>query len=259
MSLGTNSKATQGSGWAETAKIVVQALAIAMVVRVFFYQPFNIPSGSMKSTLLIGDYLFVSKLSYGYSRFSFPFSPNLFSGRIFASDPKRGDVAVFRLPQDESIDYIKRVVGLPGDEIQMKGGVLHINGTAVPKVYKDEFSNIECDRYFRHCRNVVYKRYEETLPEGLKYTVLDLEPQGEFDDTDVFKVPAGHYFMMGDNRDNSSDSRASVGFVPFENMIGRAEIIFFSAAVDEPDAMRWLSPWTWPFDIRWTRFFNLVR
>jgi signal peptidase I len=259
MSLGTNSKADAGSGWAETAKIVVQALAIAMVVRVFFYQPFNIPSGSMKSTLLIGDYLFVSKLSYGYSRFSFPFSPDLFSGRMLASEPKRGDVAVFRLPQDESIDYIKRVVGLPGDEIQMKGGVLYINGTAVPKVYKDEFKNVECDRYFRHCRNVVYKRYEETLPEGLKYTVLDLEPAGEFDDTDVFKVPAGHYFMMGDNRDNSSDSRATVGYVPFENFIGRAEIIFFSAAVDEPDAMRWLSPWTWPFDIRWTRFFNLVR
>lgn len=259
MSLGTNSKASQGSGWAETAKIVVQALAIAMVVRVFFYQPFNIPSGSMKSTLLIGDYLFVSKLSYGYSRFSFPFSPSLFSGRIFAAEPKRGDVVVFRLPQDESIDYIKRVVGLPGDEVQMKSGVLHINGTAVPKVYKDEFSNVECDRYFRHCRNVVYKRYEETLPEGVTYTVLDLEPHGEFDDTDVFKVPAGHYFMMGDNRDNSSDSRATVGFVPFENLVGRAEIIFFSAAVDEPDAMRWLSPWTWPFDIRWTRFFNLVR
>ncbi|WP_439541074.1 signal peptidase I [Hyphomicrobium sp.] len=259
MSLGTNSKADAGSGWAETAKIVVQALAIAMVVRVFFYQPFNIPSGSMKSTLLIGDYLFVSKLSYGYSRFSFPFSPDLFQGRVLGSEPKRGDVAVFRLPQDESIDYIKRVIGLPGDEIQMKEGVLYINGTAVPKVYKDEFKNVECDRYFRHCRNVVYKRYEETLPEGLKYTVLDLEPAGEFDNTDVFKVPAGHYFMMGDNRDNSSDSRATVGYVPFENFIGRAEIIFFSAAVDEPDAMRWLSPWTWPFDIRWTRFFNLVR
>ncbi|HML42289.1 MAG: signal peptidase I [Hyphomicrobium zavarzinii] len=259
MSLETNSKASAGSGWAETAKIVVQALAIAMVVRVFFFQPFNIPSGSMKSTLLIGDYLFVSKLSYGYSRFSFPFSPHLFSGRIFAAEPKRGDVVVFRLPQDESLDYIKRVIGLPGDEIQMKSGILYINGTPVPKVYKDEFANTECDPYFRHCRRVVYKRFEETLPEGLKYTVLDLEPAGDFDNTEVFKVPPGHYFMMGDNRDNSADSRASVGYVPFENLIGRAEIIFFSAAVDEPDAMRWLSPWTWPFDIRWSRFFNLVR
>jgi signal peptidase I len=258
MSLETNSKANAGS-WAETAKIVVQALAIAMVVRVFFFQPFNIPSGSMKSTLLIGDYLFVSKLSYGYSRFSFPFSPNLFSGRVFAAEPKRGDVVVFRLPQDESLDYIKRVIGLPGDEIQMKSGILYINGQPVPKVLKGEFANKECDQYFRHCRNVVYKRYEETLPEGLSYTVLDLEPEGDFDNTEVFKVPPGHYFMMGDNRDNSADSRASVGYVPFENLIGRAEIIFFSAAVDDPDAMRWLSPWTWPFDIRWSRFFNLVR
>jgi signal peptidase I len=259
MSLETNSKANAGSGWAETAKIVVQALAIAMVVRIFFFQPFNIPSGSMKSTLLIGDYLFVSKLSYGYSRFSFPFSPHLFSGRIFASEPKRGDVVVFRLPHDESLDYIKRVIGLPGDEIQMKGGVLYINGNPVPKIYKDDFSNIECDPYFRHCRHLTYKRYEETLPEGVKYTVLDLEPDGDFDNTGVFKVPPGHYFMMGDNRDNSSDSRATVGYVPFENLIGRAEIIFFSAAVDEPDGMRWLTPWRWPFDIRWSRFFSLVR
>jgi signal peptidase I len=259
MTLETNSKVTAGSSWYETAKIVVQALAIAMVVRVFFFQPFNIPSGSMKSTLLIGDYLFVSKLSYGYSRFSFPFSPNLFSGRILASEPKRGDVVVFRLPQDESIDYIKRVIGLPGDEIQMKDGVLNINGQAVPKRYVDDFSNIECDPYFRHCRRVTYKRYEETLPEGLKYTVLDLEPDGDYDNTPAYKVPPGHYFMMGDNRDNSSDSRATVGFVPFDNLIGRAEIIFFSAAVDEPDRMRWLTPWTWPFDIRWSRFFNFVR
>ncbi|WP_295555550.1 signal peptidase I [uncultured Hyphomicrobium sp.] len=260
MSLETNSKANEGSGWGETAKIIVQALAIAMVVRVFFFQPFNIPSGSMKSTLLIGDYLFVSKLAYGYSRFSFPFSPHLFSGRIFAAEPKRGDVVVFRLPQDESLDYIKRVVGLPGDKVQMKKGVLYINGDPVPKVYKDDFANIECDPYFRHCRRVVYKRYEETLPNGgPTYTVLDLEPEGEYDNTDVFEVPEGKYFMMGDNRDNSSDSRATVGFVPFENLIGRAEIIFFSAAIDEPDAMRWFSPWTWPFDIRWNRFFNLVR
>ncbi|WP_072397039.1 signal peptidase I [Hyphomicrobium sp. CS1GBMeth3] len=260
MSLDTNSKANTGSGWGETAKIIVQALAIAMVVRVFFYQPFNIPSGSMKSTLLIGDYLFVSKLAYGYSRFSFPFSPNIFSGRVLASEPKRGDVAVFRLPQDQSVDYIKRVVGLPGDEVQMRDGTLYINGTAVPKVFQDEFANVECDPYFRHCRRVVYKRYEETLPDGgPTYSVLDLESDGEFDNTEVFKVPAGHYFMMGDNRDNSSDSRASVGYVPFENFVGRAEIIFFSAAIDEPDAMRWTSPWTWPFDIRWSRFFNLVR
>lgn len=259
MSLDTNSKATDGSGWWETGKIVVQALAIAMVVRVFFFQPFNIPSGSMKSTLLVGDYLFVSKLAYGYSRFSFPFSLDLFSGRVFGAEPKRGDVVVFRLPTDQSLDYIKRVIGLPGDKIEMKNGVLVLNDKPVPKVYKDDFENTECDPYFRHCRRVVYKRYVETLPEGKSYTVLDLEPDGDYDNVGPYVVPPGHYFMLGDNRDNSADSRANVGYVPFENLIGRAEIIFFSAAVDEPGAMQWTSPWTWPFDIRWSRFFQLVR
>src|SRR5262249_8973894 len=156
-------------------------LAIAMVVRVFFFQPFNIPSGSMKSTLLVGDYLFVSKLAYGYSRFSFPFSLDLFSRRIFAAEPKRGDVVVFRLPQDPSVDYIKRVIGLPGDKIEMKHSVLYINDKPVPKEYVDDFENTECDPYFRHCRRVVYKRYKETLPEGRSYTVLDLEPDGDYD------------------------------------------------------------------------------
>jgi signal peptidase I len=259
MSLDTNSKATDGSGWWETGKIVVQALAIAMVVRVFFFQPFNIPSGSMKSTLLVGDYLFVSKLAYGYSRFSFPFSLDLFSGRVFGAEPTRGDVVVFRLPTDQSLDYIKRVIGLPGDKIEMKNGVLILNDKAVPKVYQDDFENTECDPYFRHCRRVVYKRYKETLPEGKSYEVLDLEPDGDYDNVGPYLVPPGHYFMLGDNRDNSADSRANVGYVPFENLIGRAEIIFFSAAVDEPGAMQWTSPWTWPFDIRWSRFFQLVR
>ncbi|MFA5949787.1 MAG: signal peptidase I [Hyphomicrobium sp.] len=258
MSLDTNSKAAE-SGWRETAKIVVQALAIAMVVRVFFFQPFNIPSGSMKSTLLIGDYLFVSKLAYGYSRYSFPLGLDLFEGRIFAAEPKRGDVVVFRKPNEPEIDYIKRVIGLPGDEIAMKSGVLIINGHAIPKVYSGEFVNTECDPSFRHCRRVQYKTFVETLPEGRSYTVLDLESDGEYDTVGPYKVPAGHYFMMGDNRDNSLDSRAEVGFVPFENFVGRAELIFFSAAVDDPNALRWTSPWTWPFDIRWSRFLNIVR
>jgi signal peptidase I len=260
MSIGT--RATR-SGWIETAIIVAEALAIAMFVRIFFYQPFNIPSGSMKDTLLIGDYLFVSKLSYGYSKYSFPFSPDLFSGRIFSGEPKRGDVVVFKKPPQNQIDYIKRVIGLPGDEIQMRKGVLYINGAAVPKTYVGDFENIECEDTQRFCRNVRYKRYEEVLPEGVKYHVLDLTTDGQLDSTSVFKVPAGHYFTMGDNRDNSTDSRVQsdggVGFVPLENFVGRAEIIFFSAAVDEPGALRWFAPWTWPFDIRWSRFFNLVR
>ncbi len=243
-------------GWWETFKIVLQALALALVVRVFFYQPFNIPSGSMKETLLVGDYLFVSKLSYGYSRYSFPFGLDLFEGRIFAGLPKRGDVVVFKLPRDNSTDYIKRVIGLPGDEIQMKGGVLYINGQAVPKRRVGEFLTREDDGPPRRI-----PMYEETLPEGVVYRVLDSEPNGPFDNTSVYRVPPGHYFMMGDNRDNSTDSRAQwgVGFVPYENLIGRAEIIFFSAAFDDPDAFRIWTPWRWPLDIRWERFFNLVR
>ncbi|HET6389912.1 signal peptidase I [Hyphomicrobium sp.] len=246
---------TSRSSWSETLVIVVEALAIAMFVRIFFYQPFNIPSGSMKETLLIGDYLFVSKLSYGYSKFSFPFSPNIFEGRIFGAEPKRGDVAVFKLPKDNSTDYIKRVIGLPGDEVQMRDGQLFINGQAIPKVPAGDFTT------FEDGRERTIPVFEETLPNGVKYKVLDSDPNGPYDNTGVYKVPEGHYFMMGDNRDNSTDSRvrSAVGFVPYENFIGRAEIIFFSAKVDEPGAFRWYAPWSWPFDIRWDRFFNLVR
>lgn len=256
MASNSNARSSRYYGMQDTIVVVLQALAIALFVRVFFYQPFNIPSGSMKETLLVGDYLFVSKLSYGYSRFSFPFSPDIFSGRIFASEPKRGDVVVFKLPRDNSTDYIKRVIGLPGDEIEVRGGQLMINGTAVPKVAKGSFTTVDEDG-----QKIEVPSFIETLPNGVSYTVLDALENGPFDNVGIYKVPEGHYFMMGDNRDNSTDSRAqrAVGYVPFENLVGRAEIIFFSAAVDEPDALRWTSPWTWPFDIRWNRFFTLVR
>ncbi len=240
-----------GSGLGETVKIVVYALILAMLIRIFLFQPFNIPSGSMKSTLLIGDYLFVSKFSYGYSRHSFPFSPNLFSGRIWGSNPKRGDVAVFKNPFTGE-DYIKRVIGLPGDEIQMINGILHINGKAVPKRRVADF--VGRDRY-----GIVrpIPRYEETLPNGVRYNVLDEVPNGQLDTTRPYRVAAGHFFMMGDNRDNSTDSRVTgaVGQVPLENFVGRADRLFFS--IDEEGS--WLKFWRWPVDIRWSRIFSAVK
>ncbi|MBU1210425.1 MAG: signal peptidase I [Alphaproteobacteria bacterium] len=255
MSVETDVTKRSESGWWEMVKIVLQALAIAMVVRIFFYQPFNIPSGSMKDTLLIGDYLFVSKLSYGYSRYSFPFGPNLFEGRIFSGQPERGDVVVFKLPRDNSTDYIKRVIGLPGDEIQVRGGVVFLNGKELPRKPAGFYVPPSNGGPVRRV-----KKYEETLPSGKTYTVLDAEPNGFFDNVGPYKVPAGHFFMMGDNRDNSTDSRATwdVGYVPYENLVGRAEIIFFSAAVDDDASFRWYTPWTWPFDVRWDRIFKFV-
>ncbi|MEP3430226.1 MAG: signal peptidase I [Roseibium sp.] len=245
MSVTENRKDNEG-GLYETGKVIVQALLIALVVRTLLFQPFNIPSGSMKDTLLIGDYLFVSKYSYGYSRYSFPFGLAPISGRLFGSDPERGDVAVFKLPSDTSIDYIKRVIGLPGDTVQVIDGIVQINGEPVKREQIDDYIEQSASGAVRRV-----PRFRETLPNGVSYETLDLTPRGQLDNTREYKIPEGHYFMMGDNRDNSIDSRvlSRVGYVPYENFIGRAEVLFFSIGDGTP---AW-QIWTWPWTVRWNR------
>jgi len=357
MSMASAKTRVKGGGLGETIKIVIQALFLALLVRTFLFQPFNIPSGSMKDTLLINDYLFVSKYAYGYSRYSFPWGLDLvrllsyrpakdeiaevflpgestprkvkvlavpgevvalqedgavdvkssgaqnaraqypvpvnkyyvvnedgtpfnygkafedillsnndlpirfmpvewfakYGPRIWATMPKRGDVVVFKLPRDDSTDYIKRVIGLPGDKIQMIHGILQINGEPVKWVRDGDY--VTRDAFGAETK---IERYRETLPNGVSYETLDMNPNGFEDNTPVFVVPHGEFFMMGDNRDNSTDSRVppsgGVGYVPFENLVGRAEVIFFS--VDE-DAAAW-EFWKWPWSVRWERLFKLL-
>ena len=243
----------------DLAVVLLQAVAIAIVIRIFLFQPFNIPSGSMIPTLLVGDYLFVSKYSYGYSRYSFPFGLDLFQGRILFSDPHRGDVIVFKTPRDNSTDYIKRLIGLPGDRIQMIGGILHVNGEAVKRErVADVVEDTKCGP------NQVVHQYRETLPNGVSFLTQKLSETCRFgrfgaaDDTEVFLVPPHHFFMMGDNRDDSADSRFTdgngVGYVPEENLVERARILFFS--IDENAS--WFAPWRWPVEIRWSRIGTVI-
>ncbi|MGX5842658.1 signal peptidase I [Mesorhizobium sp. ArgA1] len=248
MSVAEKSEKKSG-GLGEIVSVIIQALLLAMVIRTLLFQPFSIPSGSMRPTLLEGDYLFVTKWSYGFSRYSLPFGPDIFSGRIWGSDPKRGDVVVFKFPPDPSLDYIKRVVGLPGDKIQMKNGQLFINGEGVPRVKTGQIQNPDITEVPEPV-----DVYRETLPNGVSYDTLDLTPNSITDNTKEFVVPAGNYFMMGDNRDNSSDSRLSVGYVPAENLVGRANIVFFSIAGKASP----LEIWKWPSLVRLSRMFHFV-
>jgi len=248
-------KPRRQESWREVIKTILYALLIAGGVRTAAAQPFNIPTPSMQGTLLVGDYVFVSKAGYGYSRYSLPWGYlwPLPHGRIFASPPQRGDVIVFKTPEDNKTDYIKRLIGLPGDRIQMKGGVLYINDKPVPKIPVVPF--IEDLGGYRQ----EVAQYRETLPNGVSYNVLDREPNGNLDNTEMFVVPEDHYFMMGDNRDNSLDSRVpvaagGVGYVPFENLVGKAEILFFS--VD--DSTRLWEVWKWPSAIRYRRLGHAI-
>ncbi|MBK0400056.1 signal peptidase I [Limibaculum sp. M0105] len=282
-------KKSDGGIW-ETVKTIFWALLIAAVFRSLLFQPFSIPSGSMKPTLLVGDYLFVSKFAYGYSRYSFPFSPDLFEGRIWSAMPERGDVVVFKHPRHDAcaegpiswtvnlvkavlgtsrpapndcVDYVKRVIGLPGDRIQVRGGILHINGQALPTEPVADFVEEKAVRGvppgLPRCMNEPVglggecrkEQYIETLPGGRKHAILNVEGEmgnvrpitGRADDTREFVVPDGHLFFMGDNRDNSVDSRfPDVGTVPLENLIGRADLIAFSS-----DGPLW-QVWNWRSD-----------
>lgn len=244
----TNKNGAKEESWMDTIRTLGWAFAIALVIRSFFFEPFNIPSGSMIPTLLIGDYMFVNKTSYGYSKYSFPLGIIPFEGRIMETLPERGDVAVFRHPKKTDVDFVKRIVGLPGDKIQVVSGVLHINGEAVKRkriedyVYQPDMGNPKSVR-----------QYIETLPNGVEHPILETNGDTSYyDNTHVVTVPAGHFFAMGDNRDNSNDSRGDVKFVPMENLVGKASFFFYS--IDATGSL-W-NPFSWPTAIRYSRLFN---
>ena len=266
----TQAAPTQASEWREYGSFLLKLALFVFVLRSFIVSPFNIPSESMQPRLLIGDYLLVAKWPYGYSKYSLPLSLPIIPGRIFASQPTRGDVVVFKAPMSNGTDYIKRVIGLPGDVIQMRDGILEINGVAVKKeriadlvipVTQNMRDTAELDRNPFPCwrpdmeeasddggSQCRYPRYRETLPEGKSYEILDLQNRLEGDNTQAFVVGEDDLFLMGDNRDRSADSRwtpidkpGAIGIVPQKNLVGRALVSVFST----DGSSHWLLPWTW--------------
>ncbi len=235
----------------DNAQTLFYALVIAVVIRSLFIQPFYIPSSSMEPSLLVGDRLFVTKYSYGYSKHSFPFSPSIFKGRIFSSKPNRGDVVVFKTPADNRTDYIKRLIGLPGDQIQFIETNLFINNSEVLKSKISKNDIIYCGK-----QKINVFTFEEILPNGKKHISVYLKDQ-TYKNSDVFVVPNNHYFFLGDNRDCSKDSRflSSVGYVHEDNLVGKAQFIFFSS---DKSVGSIFSFWKWNKSIRFNRFFKKI-
>ena len=238
-----------GQEISEFAKTAIFAVLLALIIRTFLFEPFNIPSGSMKPTLLVGDYLFVSKPAYGFSRYSFPFGVAPIEGRMGGKAPQRGDVIVFKLPTNTSIDYVKRIVALPGETVQMRAGRLYINGKIVPRESKG-YREVPSD----YGEPIRMTEYIQTLPGGVEFSIYEEGDDLQLDNTQIYVVPEGHYFAMGDNRDHSQDSRVTqlVGSIPLENIVGRADFLFFSTN----GTGSLIKPWTWPSTIRYDRFFK---
>ena len=231
-------------------KSIFIAIFIALLIRSFIFEPFNIPSGSMKPNLLVGDFIFVSKYSYGFSKHSLPLSLPVIPGKIFSKSPERGDVVVFKTPENNRTDYIKRVIGLPGDKIEIKNGVIFINGSEILRKKLNDF--VDTDNKTSNKRVRMYNEYFYNK----EINILDITDNGIVDNTQLFNVPENHFFVMGDNRDNSQDSRfmSTVGFIPYENLVGKAQFIFFSL-----ENARFLQIWKWPNSIRYERIFQKIQ
>jgi len=238
--------------WAEFFKTAMIAVVLALIIRTFLFEPFNIPSSSMKPTLEVGDYLFVYKPAYGFSRYSFPFGLAPIEGRVATAgkEPQRGDVIVFKLPTNPSIDYIKRIIGLPGETVQVVDGELYINRQKVQRDF------VQMKQIEEGASKVTMTEYIETLPGGIMHRIYEEGDNRQLDNTEEYVVPEGHYFAMGDNRDNSQDSRVSslVGYIPLENIVGRASFLFFSTN----GYANLAEVWKWPWTVRYERLFNAI-